>query len=231
MARTISLNGNTSVIEENFFPPIELKRDYECALIDFYMYNSIPNVDENNNLFHIDDKTIKIPIGSYELDDIVNIIYSEMKKQSIENTLTIKSNSNTLQVEITTAKFPIYFNKKNSIGGLFGFSKNTVLSPNSNHTYISELPVNIMKINTIRIECNIISGSYVNNTPSHSLYEFGMNVPPGYKMNVLPHNLIYLPINTKEISTIKIQITDQNGELLNLRGENITIHIHLRPIQ
>jgi len=47
-------------------------------------------------------------------------------------------------------------------------------------------------------------------------------------MNITPHNLIYLPVNTREISTLSIRITDQNGELINLRGENYTIRLHLR---
>jgi len=47
----------------------------------------------------------------------------------------------------------------------------------------------MLKINTIRLECNIISGSYVDNTPNHTLYDFGINVPPGYRMTVTPHNL------------------------------------------
>jgi len=40
------LNGNSFIINTNFFPPIELNGRYECALIDFNMYNSIPNIDE-----------------------------------------------------------------------------------------------------------------------------------------------------------------------------------------
>jgi len=50
-------------------------------------------------------------------------------------------------------------------------------------------------------------------------------------MNITPHNLIYLPVNTIEISTLSIHITDQNGELINLRGENYSIRLHLRLIQ
>jgi len=49
--------------------------------------------------------------------------------------------------------------------------------------------VNILKINTIRLECDIISGSYVDNTPNHTLHEFSINVPPGYKMTVTQPNL------------------------------------------
>jgi len=98
-------------------------------------------------------------------------------------------------------------------------------------TYISDQPVNILKINTIRLVCNIVSGSFIDSRQDHSFYEFGINVPPVYKMNITPHNLIYLPVDTREISTLSIHITDQNGELINLRGENYTFRLYLRLIQ
>lgn len=87
--------------------------------------------------------------------------------------------------------------------------------------------MNILKFNIKRLECNIISGSYIDNTPSHILQEFGINVPPGYKMTVTPHNLIYFPINYDEISTLSIRIVDQNSDLVNLHGENVSIRMHI----
>jgi len=228
---TLTLNGNEPITNISYFPPIELTNgEYECALIDFHMYNSIPNVDINNNLFHIGDKVIQLPIGSYELNDIYDFLKNKLKDYDLEKTFQMESNNNTLQVHITTTKEPIYFNRNNSIGQLLGFNKK-IIYPDLKKTYISDQPVNILKINTIRLVCNIVSGSYIDSRQDHSLYEFGINVPPGYKMNITPHNLIYLPVNTREISTLSIHITDQNGELINLRGENYTIRLHLRLIQ
>ena len=73
MSITLALSGNSSVLSANYYcAPIDLSDEYECSLIDFHSYNSIPNVDYDNNLFHIGDKVIEIPIGSYELQDIVD---------------------------------------------------------------------------------------------------------------------------------------------------------------
>jgi len=48
---TLTLNGNEPITKISYFPPIELTNgEYERALIDFHMYNSIPNVDLNSNL-------------------------------------------------------------------------------------------------------------------------------------------------------------------------------------
>jgi len=62
MSRSLALSliGNSSIINTNFFPLIELNGLYECALIEFNIYNSIPNIGEINNLFHIGDNLITI---------------------------------------------------------------------------------------------------------------------------------------------------------------------------
>jgi len=57
----------------------------------------------------------------------------------------------------------VYFNKERSIGQLFGFHQK-VLEPHPSKTYRSDQTENILRIKTIRLECNIISGSYVDNT-------------------------------------------------------------------
>jgi len=112
---TLTLNGNEPITNISYFPPIELTNgEYDCALIDFHMYNSIPNVDINNNLFHIGDKKIQLPIGSYELNDIYDFLKNKLKDYDLEKTFQMESNNNTLQGHITTTKVPIYFNRNNA---------------------------------------------------------------------------------------------------------------------
>ena len=74
MSITLTINGNSSLLVANYFSSIDLKQDYVCGLISFDTYNSIPNIDVENNLFHIGDNIINIPVGSYELADITSII-------------------------------------------------------------------------------------------------------------------------------------------------------------
>lgn len=226
MSITLTLSGKSSELTANYFPPIELEGDYECALIDFHSYNSIPNVDNYNNLFHIGNKIIEVPIGSYELKDIVDYIKDEYESKNLGNNIFIEANNNTMQVKVLTSDDPIYFNIPNSIGKLFGFNER-VLSPNEEH--LSDLPVNIFKVNLLRIECNIVVNTYINNSHAHTLHEFPINVPPGYKIDEIPRNLIYLPVNYREIGSLTVRIVDQHGNLINFRGEEITIRLHLRP--
>lgn len=223
MSFTLTLSDNSSILQNDFFPPIELPNNYSCGLVDFQTYNSIPNVDQQNNLLHVGSTTIKIPDGSYEISDIADFCTNELRKSGIEFSLT--ANNNTLLSQIKSSHI-VYFNKQNTIGSLLGFSQRE-LKPNIFH--MSDLPVDINKVNVIRIECNIIHGSYMNGIQTHTIHEFYPTVGPGYKIIEVPRNIIYFPLNTREIRSISIKLIDQDNNLINFRGGRITLRIHLRP--
>jgi len=89
------------------------------------------------------------------------------------------------------ASFPIDFKKRGSIGHLLGFENVLV---KAGEEVKSNSTVKITGVDVVNIECNIISGSYINGNPSHTLYSFDPNVvPPGYKISLQPPNVLYLP--------------------------------------
>lgn len=227
MSITITLSGTTSELTASYFPPIELKGDYECALVDFHTFNSIPNVDKNNNLFHIGDDIIELPVGSYELQDIASFIDEEYMFNNPNKEIEIEANNNTMQVVLNSSHDPIHFDEENSIGPLLGFKPQTLTSGEDHY---SDQLINISKINLVRVECSLIVNTYMNNERVHTLHEFGINVAPGYKISEIPTNMIYLPVNCREVNTLTVRIVDQNGDLINFRGEEITLRIHLKPI-
>ncbi|XP_065355987.1 uncharacterized protein LOC135963024 [Calliphora vicina] len=98
MSITLTLSSISSELSANYFPPIVLDGEYECALTDFHSYNSIPNVDIYNNKFHIGEHVIEIPIGSYELNDIVDYIKEQYKRYNPKNKIDIEANNNTMQI-------------------------------------------------------------------------------------------------------------------------------------
>ena len=57
------------------------------------------------------------------------------------------------------------------------------------------------------------------------------DISPGYTIIKNPHNLLYLPITVDTIHSITIWLTDQNGNELNLRGENLSMRFHLRDLK
>ena len=86
----------------------------------------------------------------------------------------------------------------------------------------------ILKVNAVRVECSITSGAYINQHKVHTIPEFFPAVPPDYKIIEIPKQIIYLPVSVKVIDYLQLRIVDQNGELINLRGEVISIRLHIK---
>ncbi|CAG9839231.1 unnamed protein product [Diabrotica balteata] len=246
--------GRESVLSTKIYPPIILNENeqYVLGLIDFMSYNTIPNVDQTNNKFHIDGYDITIPEGSYEVEDLSNYLTKKItglelkldqtpekdetdidknakgKKQNLvtqgrnakarkqhnmdqPTSLIMRINNNTLKCEIKSNKV-IHFEKPNTIAPLLGFTSKR-LSPLKTH--VAENPVHITKVNSICVECNIITNSYINENQGHIIHMFYPNVLPGYKIVEFPKKVIYLPVTNRYIDEIFIKIVDQDGRKLD----------------
>ena len=88
--------------------------------------------------------------------------------------------------------------------------------------------VNILTSKSKLVIIDIISGSYANGSTQPTIYSFFPNVSPVYKIIDKPHNLLYLPITSDTIHSITVWLTDQNGNELNLREDNLSMRFHLR---
>ena len=104
--------------------------------------------------------TIKIPEGSYEIDDINNTIQHEMEKRGHHDPINedyyinISANSNTLKsVLIMEKDYQVDFSHQNSLAKVLGFT-------GAKYTKGFHV-VNILSINSILVNIDIISGSYV----------------------------------------------------------------------
>jgi len=92
----------------------------------------------------------------------------------------------------------------------------------------SENVVSIMNINSILVNIDIITGSYVNGQMQPVIYSFFPNVSPGYKIVEKPPHLKYLPVTLDTVANLRTYITDQDGNLLNLHGKVVTIRLDIR---
>ena len=112
--------------------------------------------------------------------------------------INIFANSNTLKsVLILEEYYLVDFNHQNSFAKVFGF----INAKYKEGLHESENVVNILSINSILINIDIISGSYVNGTKD-SIYSFFPNVSPAYKIIESPVNLVYLPIMLDVIDSL-----------------------------
>lgn len=118
----------------------------------------------------------------------------------------------------------IDFNREFTIGPLLGFNKRIL---KANQWHISDNIVSISNINNIAVHCNIISGSYQNNSHVHIIHEFDMQAPTGYKIAEIPKNILYLKVTSDVVTSITVKITNQHGELIDLRGEQVSVRLHI----
>lgn len=221
MTITLSISDTKSILTTNYSPALLLDDGFECGLLYFSTFNSIPNIDNRNNKLYYGGKDfIEIPEGSYELQDISDYLKGKLADCSFK----LSCNNNTLKTTIWCTK-DIHFQNKDSIGKTLGFGNETL---KANILHESRFPVSILSTTVLRIECDIISGSFVNGKPSHIIHEFAPNVPPGYRIIEVPKNIIYFPVNQNSISNINIKILDVNNNIVNLRDEEIQLYLHLR---
>lgn len=220
MSFTLSITGTSSTLTTNHSPSLQLDGEYECGLLYLSTFNSIPNIDcRNSKLYYGNNEELEIPEGSYELQDLDDYI----KKHIQGCTFKLTCNNNTLKTSILCSK-NIYF-KNDTIGKLLGFGNETVPA---NILKESPFPVSILSTTIVRVECDIVSGSFINGKPSHIIHEFVPNVPPGYRIIETPKNVIYFPVTQTSLSSLKIRILDISNNLINLRGEEIQIYLHLK---
>ena len=231
---SVLLSSNKSDFTTQFHCPLILKGDrWTVGLVSLETYNSIPNITEKNNVFTYSTdsgvtwKTITLPIGSYEIQEIDSEI-DRLMRLNKDKGIDIKVNNHTLGsvVHIRPETYEIDFTVENSIGIILGFDS-VVLKHGYN---ISPSIVKILSVNSILVNCDIVSNSYLNSSNYPVLYSFFPNSKPGYKIIQDPVNVVYLPINTEHIQNIRIWLTDQDGNALDFRGETITCRLNFKQI-
>ena len=238
---TLTMTGNSCDFTTVYPNPIILDphKKYEAALLSLETYNSIPNITDKNNtfLYSVDNglswKSITLEKDAYEL----NQINSEIQRQMVNNDDYDKTNDSffinisisrlSSVIEITNPSYKINFDIENSIGSILGFTKETLSVGYKKSPKI----VDIVNVNSILVNVDIIQGSYVNGVNSHAIHVFSPSAGPGYKIRERPQpELIFYQVNNYQINDIRIWLTDQNKQLIDLQGERVTVTIAIREV-
>jgi len=229
MSFTIALSAQSAILHSDFHPPIYLDpdSDYVIGLTNFETFNAIPNIDATNNkIFYgqTGNDYFEIPSGSYEIQDINKYLQKQFDSKKIG--FRLFANNNTLQSVIKSTTNIIF--KEGTIGSILGFKNQTING--DGHDHLSDYPAEIIKVNSLCIDCSIAEGSYLNGRPVHLIHQFFPNVPPGFKIIESPQNILYFPVTVKVIDKITIKIVDQNLDLVNFRKETITLRLHIKKV-
>lgn len=141
MSQSFTLIARESNLSARYFPLVELnpEEEYGLALIGFYTFNSVLNVDETNNRFvykHVltaELYTIEIAPGNYEIDTLGYYIQQRVIGQEVTNNkkereasdvndiFCLKANNSTLRCEIKCLH-DIDFSVPHTPARMLGFS-------------------------------------------------------------------------------------------------------------
>jgi len=242
-----SVSGTTSDFKTTI-PKVNLNSnlDYEIALIRFDAYNTIYNITDVNNKFRYNNgsawKIITISPGAYEIDGINTEIRRQMKMNNdFDNSdpvnpkyyFNLYPNLSTLKSIIDlTNKYKVDFSdvtNPNNIRNVLGYNEGTITGLYNQSQNI----IMIQSFNSIFINCDLCTNSYLNSDNTEALRAFSTNiVPVGFKFIIEPPKPIFLPVPKHKMSftDFHIWITDENGAFINFNGENISITLWLRSV-
>lgn len=91
-----------------------------------------------------------------------------------------------------------------------------------------DIPIKTSTLSVIKIECDLVYGSYCNGLPTHFIHEFVSDTSLSHDYIEIPQNVIYFPVNKNLISSISVKIVDQLGNCINFGEEHIQLRLHLR---
>jgi hypothetical protein len=232
--RTFILSDtSTDFTTNNDLALLDPNKEYEAALVSLSTYNSIPNISENrNNKFvystdrGVSWREIALDTGAYELKGIKDQIKRSINENGDdEGAIEITENLSTLKsvVNIKNANYQVDFGVEHSLGPVLGFDKQVI-----SYSYnTSPKKVDINDINSILVNIDIITGSYNQGRQFPTIHSFYPKVPSGYKIIEEPKP-IYYPVTRHDLCRMRLWLTDQNGNSINLTGEKITVKIHVR---
>jgi len=234
----MTVSGKSSLIHTNFNPPLVFPSGchYEIACCGVETYYSFPNIDDDDNKVQVsfdEGKSwmqLEVPKGCYNITSI-NIVLRRLikdKKSDKKDYFCLKPDHASLQCIITLKKIWLDFRgDKGSLRTVHGFDQK-IYKDDEGGRHVSEHIVNILRVNTVLVHCDVVKLSRRNGIPSPIIYNFFPNVAPGYKIVDKPKNLIYLPLTLNIISQMTCWLTDQDDNALDLRGEELSLTFHIK---
>lgn len=208
---------------------------FEVALINgnfWYSWFNISASQGNNTVRWSKNSgstytTIIIPDGSYQLTDINTYIQTSITANGGTGaSIAITPNFTILQCVVTLASGYYLDLSVSSLNILLGFPSAIVTTTQSGGNLVDITN----GVNSVIINSDLVSGSFINGQTSSALYQFVPTSPPGSNLSIQPYYPIYLPLaDQTQIQRVRLFITDQQNRTLNLNKQPVTVLLHVRP--
>ena len=173
----------------------------------------------------------KIPTGCHDIDSINTVLQRQLTEltgeKKTEQHMILSANKNTLHcvLEIKDMKTVVDFDVDNSLRNVPGSQAKQY---RTSGRYKSENLVNILSVNSILVHCDIIRASRVNGSLAPVIYNFFPDVSPGEKIVSQAQHISTSHWQWMSFHWCRPWITDQSGEEIDLRGEELTLTLYVR---
>ena len=244
---TVKNKGNNT--PQNFITkfnkPIILDSNYEYVVglnrimnMSFTWFNVNPSYanqlikysSDNGSTFH--NITFLAGVWNYEkfnryIKDITEIVKNG--KTPNEYPITLELDDTTFRVTITLAQNYQLDLTASNFNDLIGFNKEIL----KNETNIGVRVPNLSQdTDILNIHCDLINDSLVDGQDTDIIYSFSTSVlQPSYSFTIQPLRVTFNPINSNNISSIRIYITDGKRRLINLNGADTSFSLILKRIE
>jgi hypothetical protein len=223
---------------ENLNLNLDLSKNYEIALLSasiWYSWFNISHSQYQNAIWRYSVDmgatwlTHSIPDGLYGIDSL-NEYFADTIRNDGNNPdyLRLSANYSTFRCVVkVSAGYQLDLQSSQSkLHELLGFNSQvvTLQTQGQNNVNITN------NINSLSIHCSVVdsNSSFLNNQPTDAIYSFMPRSGPSTLLDVRPLHLIYVPITTKNLTSIRMSVTNQLNEIINLNGEHTSFVLHIR---
>ena len=221
---------------EYLLPLIEIPDGFHIYLsvVSCLIPYSFYNINNSNNVLQysfdgVNLFTLTIPIGNYNVNSLLSVLKSNISPQFIITYDNVKN-----KFTFTHATNDFMFMSSSTCLQILGFNNNETIAsnPSASLSLTSVNCVNVYSIRTIQVNSNLIT--YNINKVQKNNFCILCSVP----ITCTPFSLIEYINRTNfktnlflnRISNIKIKLTDDNGNLIDLNGCHYSLTIQLDVI-
>lgn len=243
----VRMSGEVNSVSSTYSPVINVNGNSEIALVqlktsDKRFQEKTNNINisslKNTIEFVLPRNNLKVKVVSawYKIDRLNNAIRNIISRPENKNfgiEFNIIPIDNNLRCRIYCNK-PINFRCDNSMANKLGFEEklyNAIEHKDLYHEPVGYIFSELKDMDSIKVVCNIVKGSFDNGQHSRSIYEFFPRQSEKEEIIESPINLMYYKLKTAVIKKIKIDLVNGDNEpITGLNGEMIVI-LHIRPIK